>query len=89
MVKMVFKSFLAGVVGAGLFFSFFMSISIAVMAIKTRLASPSVYTRSVEVTPGAFFQQVGLPLSGVAFTVFFAMGMRRFRRLGADSTRSR
>jgi hypothetical protein len=79
MVRVILKSLLAGVAGASLFFAFFLPLSIAGLALASRLSGP-VQTPSVMVTPTHFLQTVGLPLSGAAFLISFALGVRRFRR---------
>ena len=81
MVKLILKSGLAGVVGAGLFFSFLMPVTIAVLAVKVRLTTAGVNHTNVALSPGPFFQHVGLPMSAVVFVICFVLGLRRFRRV--------
>lgn len=79
MSKRIFQGLLAGVVGAGLFFSFFMTISVAALALIGRLTVATVDTHSIVVSPVVFFRTYGLPLSAVAFAICFYLGMRRLR----------
>ncbi len=79
-MKVLAKSLLAGIVGASLFFCFFMMAAIATLGVLSRVTTDSLDTRSVVLTPTGLFQRVGLPLAAVAFVVCFALGMRRFRK---------
>ena len=79
LVKNVLKSLLAAIVGTGIFFFFFMALSIPVLAAVARLRSVPLDSTSVVVDPSRWFRMVGLPLSAVAFVVSFGLGMRKFR----------
>jgi len=81
MVKMILQSLAAGLMGASLFFSFFMTLAVAVLALIGRLTVASVDTQFIVVSPAALFRVYGLPLSVIAFAVCFVLGLRRFRRL--------
>ncbi len=78
-MKVLAKSLLAGIVGASLFFCFFMMAVIPTLAVLTRVTTDPLDARSVVLTPTGLFQRVGLPLAALAFVVCFALGMRRFR----------
>ena len=78
-MKNVLKSLLAAIVGTGVFFFFFMALSIPVLAAVARFTSAPLDASSVVVDPTRWFRVVGLPLSAVAFVVSFGLGMRKFR----------
>ena len=80
-MKMILKSFLTGVLGACIFFSFLMPVSVAVLAVVDRLTMDTGNTKSVIVFPAPFLQHVGLPLSALVFLVCFGLGIRHFRQL--------
>ncbi|MGD9714701.1 MAG: hypothetical protein AB7V46_21970 [Thermomicrobiales bacterium] len=82
-MKLLLKSLLSGLLGASLFFSFFMPVSIAGLALFGRLTTATVDTKSVLVAPGPFLQHVGLPLSGLAFLLCFGLALRHFRQLAS------
>jgi hypothetical protein len=75
------KSIALAVIGAALFFSFFMMFSIPVLTVMAKLHGPDAPLRApgVIVAPAFLFRAIGLPLSGVAFAVCFVLAMKRFR----------
>jgi hypothetical protein len=81
-VTTILKSLVLAVLGAALFFSFFMMFSIPVLTVMAKLHDPNAPLQApdVVVAPAALFRLVGLPLSGVAFIVCFVLAMKRFRR---------
>ena len=77
----VLKSIGLAVVGAALFFCFFMMFSIPVLSVMAKLHDPNAPLQApdVVVAPAALFRNVGLPLSAVAFAVCFVLAMKKFR----------
>ena len=80
-MKLLAKSLFTGVLGASIFFSFLMPVSVAVLAAISRLTTETGNTKSVTVDPTPFLQHVGLPLSAVVFLACFAAGLWHFRQL--------
>lgn len=80
-VTAVLKSIAAGLVGASLFFCFFMMLSIPVLTVMAKLHDPNAPLQApgVVVAPAALFRSVGLPLSAAAFAVCFVLAMKKFR----------
>jgi len=80
----VLKSIGLAVVGAALFFCFFMMFSIPVLTVMAKLHDPNAPLEApgVVVAPAALFRSVGVPLSAVAFAVCFVLAMKKFRRSG-------
>jgi hypothetical protein len=78
----VLKSIGLAVVGAALFFCFFMMFSIPVLTVMAKLHDPNAPLQApdVVVAPNALFRGVGLPLSAAAFVVCFVLAMKRFRK---------
>lgn len=77
-MKSVLKSFIAGVMAAGLFFSFLMMLVVPFSALLARLEG-SVQRPDVAVDPTPFFRHFGLPLSAAVFVAAFALSFRQFR----------
>ena len=63
-----------------LFFFFFMLATIPTLAVLARLHSAPLESPDVVIAPARIFRYVGLPLSGAAFAVCFALALKRFRR---------
>jgi hypothetical protein len=82
-VTPVLKSVAAGLVGAALFFCFFMMFSIPVLTVMAKLHDPNAPLEApgVVVAPARLFRTVGVPLSAVAFAVCFVLAMRREHRV--------
>jgi hypothetical protein len=82
-VTAVLKSIGLAVMGAALFFCFFMMFSIPVLTVMAKLHDPSAPLQApdVVVAPAALFRSVGLPLSALAFTVCFVLAIRREYRV--------
>jgi hypothetical protein len=80
-MKLILKSFLTGVLGTCLFFSFLMPMSVAVLAVVDRLTVDTGNTKSVIVDPTTFLQHVGLPLAALVFVACFGFGIWHFRQL--------
>jgi hypothetical protein len=80
-VTAVLKSIGLAVVGAALFFCFFMMFSIPVLTVMAKLHDPNAPLEApgVVVAPAALFRSVGAPLSAVAFAVCFVLAMKKFR----------
>ena len=78
----ILKSIGLAVVGAALFFCFFMMFSIPVLTVLAKLHDPNAPLQApgVVVAPARLFRTVGVPLSAVAFAVCFVLAMRRERR---------
>ena len=78
----VLKSFAAALAGMGLFFCFFMMLSIPVLTVMAKLRDPNAPLQAPDVVlaPTALFRGVGLPLSAVVFAVCFALAMKKFRK---------
>lgn len=72
------KSLASAVLGASLFFSFFMLLSGPVLITAARLH----HQDSTYVAPIPLFRMVGLPLSAVVFILCFLLAMKKFRRSG-------
>ena len=82
-VTAVLKSIAAGLVGAALFFCFFMMLSIPVLTVMAKLHDPNapLQATDVVVAPAALFRNIGLPLSALAFAVCFVLAIRREHRV--------
>ena len=82
-VTAVLKSIAAGLVGAALFFCFFMMLSIPVLTVMAKLHDPNAPLQApdVVVAPAALFRNIGLPLSALAFAVCFVLAIRREHRV--------
>ena len=80
----VIKSVGLAVVGAALFFCFFMMFSIPVLTVMAKLHDPNAPLQApgVVIAPAALFRCVGLPLSAVAFAVSFVLAMKKLRKNG-------
>lgn len=78
----VLKSIGLAVVGAALFFCFFMMFSIPVLTVMAKLHDPNAPLQApgVVVAPARLFRTVGMPLSAVAFAVCFVLAIKKFRR---------
>jgi hypothetical protein len=85
-VTVVLKSIALGLVGAALFFCFFMMFSIPVLTVMAKLHDPNAPLQApdVVVAPAALFRGVGLPLSAAAFVVCFVLAIKKFRRSSAE-----
>jgi hypothetical protein len=83
-VTRILKSLAFALVGAALFFSFFMMLSIPVLTAIAKLRDPNAPLQApdVVVAPAVLFRTVGLPLSAIAFAICFALAMKRFRSTG-------
>ena len=79
----VLKSIGLAVVGAALFFCFFMMFSIPVLTVMAKLHDPNAPLQApdVVVAPARLFRSVGLPLSALAFAVCFVLAIRREHRV--------
>ena len=77
----VLKSIGLAVVGAALFFCFFMMFSIPVLTVMAKLHDPNAPLQApdVVIAPAALFRSVGLPLSAVAFAVSCVLAMKKVR----------
>jgi hypothetical protein len=75
-VSAILKSLATAVLGASLFFCFFMLLSGPVLIIAARLH----HQDAMYVAPLPLFRMVGLPLSAVAFLLCFVLAMRKFRK---------
>jgi hypothetical protein len=82
-VTAVLKSIGLAVVGAALFFCFFMMFSIPVLTMMAKLHDPNAPLQApgVVIAPARLFRTVGLPLSAGVFVVCFVMALRRERRV--------
>ncbi len=87
-MKLFLKSFFTGILGACIFFSFLMPVSVAVLAVISRLTVETGNTKSVVVDPTPFLQHVGIPLSAVVFLACFAAAARHFHQLAREPGRS-
>ena len=72
----ILKSLATALLGASLFFCFFMLLAGPVLIITARLR----HQDAMYVAPIPLFRMVGLPLAAVAFLVCFALAMRKFRK---------
>jgi hypothetical protein len=81
-VTAVLKSIGLAVVGAALFFCFFMMFSIPVLTMMAKLHDPNAPLQApgVVVAPARLFRTVGVPLSAVAFAVCFVLAICREHR---------
>ncbi len=75
-MKTFLKSVAAGMVGMGLFFCFFMMLSIALLELQG--ARPLQGIGPVT-APTEWFRHVGLPLSAVVFVLGFVAGWKKFK----------
>ena len=82
----ILKSFAFALVGAALFFCFFMMVSIPLLAVYAKLYDPNAPLQApgVMLAPAALFRTVGLPLSAVAFAICFALAMKKFRKSSTE-----
>lgn len=80
----ILKSLAFALVGAALFFSFFMMLSIPVLMVIAKLHDPNAPLQApgVMLAPTALFRTVGLPLAAVAFAACFVLAMKKFRKTG-------
>lgn len=80
----ILKSLAFALVGAALFFSFFMMLSIPVLMVMAKLHDPNAPLQApgVMLAPTALFRTVGLPLSAVTFAASFVLAMKKFRKTG-------
>jgi uncharacterized membrane protein len=81
-VKAVLKSLGAGLVGMGLFFSFFAMLSVPVLTVIARLHDPNAPLEAPDVLlqhANFVYRYIGLPLSAVAFVLVFVLTMKRCR----------
>ncbi len=81
-MKAVLKSFAFALFGTGVFFSFFMMLSIAAVNVTSRLHDPNAPLQAPDVVlaPAAWMRMPGLPLSAVAFVLCFWLAMKKFRK---------
>jgi multidrug efflux pump subunit AcrA (membrane-fusion protein) len=81
------KSIGLAVVGAALFFCFFMMLSIPVLTVMAKLHDPNAPLEApgVVVAPARLFRTAGVPLSAVAFAVCFVLAIRREHRANGRS----
>ncbi|MGZ4817327.1 MAG: hypothetical protein ACXVZJ_01805 [Terriglobales bacterium] len=84
----ILTSFAFALVGAALFFSFFMMISIPVLMVLAKLHDPNAPLQAPDVVlaPIGLFRGVGLPLSAVAFAACFVLAMKKYRKRGSDAS---
>lgn len=84
LVKTILKSAAFALAGTGLFFSFFMMLSIAALNVIARLQSPNAPLQAPDVVlgTGPWFRIVGLSLSAIIFATGFVLAMKRFRKTG-------
>lgn len=82
LVIAILKSIGLAIVGAALFFCFFMMFSIPVLTVMAKLHDPNAPLQApgVVIAPAKLFQTVGVPLSAVAFAVCFVLAIRREHR---------
>jgi hypothetical protein len=82
-VTAVLKSIALAVVGAALFFCFFMMFSIPVLTVMAKLHDPNAPLQApgVVVAPARLFRSVGVPLSAATFVVCFVLAIRREHRV--------
>ncbi len=73
---MVLKSAMVAVAGTGLFFCFFMLVSIPLLTLFG--AGTDLRTPGAVVAPAHWFRHAGLPLSAAAFVASFVMGWKKF-----------
>jgi cytochrome c biogenesis factor len=88
-VNVLLKSIALGLVGAALFFCFFMMFSIPVLTVMAKLHDPNAPLQAPDVVlaPTALFRGVGVPLSGAAFVVCFVLAMKKLRKSSAVEDR--
>lgn len=82
LVIAILKSIGLAIVGAALFFCFFMMFSIPVLTVMAKLHDPNAPLQApgVVIAPAKLFRTVGVPLSAVAFAVCFVLAIRREHR---------
>jgi len=69
------------IVGAALFFSFFMMFSIPVLSMLARARDNSTPDApNIIIAPETLFRHVGLPLAAVAFVICFVLAMKKYGR---------
>lgn len=79
-MKIFLKSVAIGVAGMGLFFCFFMMLSIPVLAALARYhgAGAPLQSPGVVIAPEQWFRYAGLPLGAAAFVLSFVVGWKKF-----------
>lgn len=82
------KSLLIAFVGTGVVFWFLMMAVVPSLAVIARMRG-DVAQRSVVVYPATIMRSWGIPLAILAFLVFFAVSMYRFRKQDALAAASR
>ncbi len=82
-MKLFLKSFVAGVIATGLFFSFLMMLVIPAVALMARLHGPTE-AQDVVVSPMPLLRGFGLPLSALVFLMTFGLSLRQFSRRAAQ-----
>ncbi len=87
-MKSVAKSLLLAFVGTGFLFWFIMMAIVPSLAVVARMRG-DVAQRSVVVSPALFMRSYGIPVAAVAFLVFFAIAMYRFRKHNELASASR
>ncbi len=78
-MKVLVKSFVAGVIATGVFFSFLMMLVIPATALRARWHGP-LQAQDVVVSPMPFLRTFGLPLSALVFLMTFGLSLRQFGR---------
>ncbi len=71
------KSFVAGVIATGLFFSFLVMLVMPATALMARLHGPT-QAQDVVVSPMPFLHDFGVPLSALVFLMTFGLSLRQF-----------
>lgn len=77
-MKAILKSVVASILATGLASFFLLMITVGVLAGMARMAAPAQAYPLID--PSGVMRQVGLPLAGVMFVVFFLLALRRFSR---------
>lgn len=77
-MKAVLKSLAAALFATGLASFFLLIAFMAAGTVMTRRAAPG--QEIVVFDPSSLMRQIGLPLAGAMFVVFFVLALRRFRR---------
>ncbi len=76
-MKLVAKSFVAGIIATGLFFSFLVMLVMPASALMARLHGPTE-VQDVVVSPMPFLHDFGVPLSALVFLMTFGLSLRQF-----------
>jgi hypothetical protein len=76
-MKLFAKSFVAGVIATGLFFSFLVMLVLPATALMERLHGPTE-AQDVVVSPMPFLRDFGVPLSALVFLMTFGLSLRQF-----------